>query len=495
MTRRRDITHAQLLEHLARKVAEAAPEGWRRGRVRASGSGTGSAVHAAWYDRPNGSTTGMDVDIVGDPNWTFYFGEVAPGRLDLDLVVEPSGRFEAFTSPAAERPVSGPDRLLLVLEPGNLPAEPGDEQEGPADPTFAGDPDEAVRLFREYLRLRAGILGREHDLHPPLDAAVRARLPRENGAALPSDLMALYGEADGESDEGMLLGNQTWFALEHTLDRSRVWSPTLTWTGDPWWRVADSVPRGAVRQSVHRDGWVRFATNTGGDFLAVDLDPGPSGRPGQVVHISKGYGAVYVADSVTTLLRRHVEALERGDYTLRTHDPDLEALEDLDPEDIDLDVLNRYLDEEDLEREDLDLYLHIDIGLPREGGAPGRDAMRHVTLTGDAHDLAALCDTSVEALRLVSDHPVDLDVLRTLPRLQGLDLSRADVRGIETLAELNGVLYLCLRYEQWQDLWQGAKEPSFAAIALGGDPSPHEAHAWVLRFGAAAEHHVGDLNP
>ncbi|MBL1100266.1 SMI1/KNR4 family protein [Streptomyces coffeae] len=464
----------------------------------------------------------MDVDIIGDPYWTFYFDTVAPGPLDLELVVESSGRFEAFTSPAAVRPWPSPDTLLLVLEPENLPPEPGDLEEGPADPTFAGDPEEAVRLFREYLGRRTGILGREDGLHPPLDAAVRARLSQGYGVTMPPDLMALYSVADGESGEGMLWENQTWFALEHTLDRSGFWSPKLTWTDDPLWSaVADSDPPGAVKRSAHREGWFRFATNSGGDFLAVDLDPGPSGRPGQVVRIGKDYGAVYVADSVTTLLRRHIEALGRGDYTLRTDDPALEDLDDLDPEDIDLEVLNQYLDEEDLEREDIDLRLHIETGLPGQHPAVGGDNRRRVTLTGrDAPDLAALREAGVEALRLVlepadqevadlaplaghptlrtltlcSQQPVAIQVLRTLPRLSGLDLSGAEVRGIEAIAELDGLLHLCLRYEQWQELWEyRVKVPPLAAVALGGDPSPREAHTWTLRFGAEAEHHKGDL--
>ncbi|WP_329239690.1 SMI1/KNR4 family protein [Actinoallomurus sp. NBC_01490] len=542
MTRRRQISLAQLLERLAHKVAEAAPEGWRRGRVSAAGSRSRSSQYAGWYELSDGRTVGMGVDVVGDTYWAFYFGKVAPGRLGIELVVEASGRYEACTSPAVERTFSASDRLLLVLDPENRPPEPGDEQEGPEDPTYAGDPNEAVRLFREYLRLRAGILGHEGYLSPPLSAASRARLLQEHDVALPPDLVALYGEADGGYDEDMLFENQTWFALARTLDQSHFWVPTLKWTDDPLWSTApDSDPPGAVRRSVHRDGWFRFATNTGGDFLAVDLDPGPAGRPGQIIRLDRDHGAFYVADSVTTLLRHHVDALRRGDYTLRTNDlnaSDFAGLDNaqdfdgLDPEDLDPDLLDRYLDQEGMDRGDLRLYLRVETGLPRKRPATVSDTTRRAILPdSDLHrDLASLREAPIEALRLtlgssepaptgresaagepvdlaplaghptlraltlVSERPVDPYVLLTFPRLRGLDLSRAEVHGIEVTAGLDGLAHLCLRYEQWQELRERAKGPSLPAVALGGVASPRETHAWIEQFGADGEFHEGDLN-
>ncbi|QKW07954.1 SMI1/KNR4 family protein [Streptomyces sp. NA04227] len=571
-TRRPQISLDQLLERLAHKVAGAAPEGWRRGRVSAVGSRSGSAQYAGWYELGDGRRAGMEVEVIGDRYWECYFGEVAPERLAVEFVVEASGRFEAFTSPDAERTFAAADRLLLVRDPDGLPPEPGDEQEGPADPTYAGDPDEAVRLFREYLRLRAGILGHDGYLNPPLDAASRERLLRRYDVALPPDLLALYGEFNGEYDEGMLFENQTWYALEGALDQSSFWFPTLKWSDNPLWSaVPDSDPPGAVRRSVHRAGWHRFATNTGGDFLAVDLDPGPGGRPGQIIRLDRDYGACYVADSMTTLLRHHVDALRRGDYRLRTHDLDAADLEDLDdldgvedlddgedpdnaeefagldPENLDPDLLDRYLDREGMERGDLRLFLTVETGLPRERHAPvGSAATHRVTLSGEGADfhagLVSLRRAPVEALRLVldataptgspegagsseptgssetadspepvdlapllghptlraltlvSECPVDVRVLPTLPKLRGLDLSKAEAHGIDVMTtELDGLAFLCLRYAQWQAVPEPGSASSLAAVALGGDASPRETYDWASRFGAEASFHEGNL--
>ncbi|MFD8866405.1 SMI1/KNR4 family protein [Streptomyces sp. NPDC059590] len=96
------------------------------------------------------------------------------------------------------------------------------------------------------------------------------------------------------------------------------------WELEPWRRtVFDAQPPNTVRRSPLRADWLRFAFDTGGNWLAVDMDPGPNGRPGQVIAVGVDYtqGPTYVADSVTTFLRRLVEALERGDY--RHHDKSL----------------------------------------------------------------------------------------------------------------------------------------------------------------------------
>jgi cell wall assembly regulator SMI1 len=72
----------------------------------------------------------------------------------------------------------------------------------------------------------------------------------------------------------------------------------------------DSHPPGKVRRAIDRPGWVPFVLGTGGDYLAVDMDPGPNGRPGQVIRIGgdSDDGPVYVADSVTTLFRSNWSA-------------------------------------------------------------------------------------------------------------------------------------------------------------------------------------------
>jgi cell wall assembly regulator SMI1 len=95
---------------------------------------------------------------------------------------------------------------------------------------------------------------------------------------------------------------------------------TRDWTDDPLsGAVFDATGPGTVRRLMSRDGWIVVGVNEEGDFLSVEMDPGPAGRPGRVIIIGGDYDGApaYVADSVTTLLRRRAEALERRDYYLR----------------------------------------------------------------------------------------------------------------------------------------------------------------------------------
>ncbi|GAA2113462.1 SMI1/KNR4 family protein [Actinomadura alba] len=402
---------------------------------------------------------------------------------------------------------TNPEEAVLVLRPGTLPADPGDEQDGPADPTPAGDPDEAVRLFREYLRLRTEILGQEEEELPaPLDPARRAELAAACRVALPADLLALYGEADGEFDG--IFHNHPWFDLESTVQGPGYDYDIPGWSGNPvWGQRFDAVPPGRVRRSRSRPGWIPFATSEGGAFLAVDMDPGPAGRPGQVIAVGIDLvGPVYVADSVTAMLRRHVEALRRGDYELDegyldvgAQWPDRWNLE----EKLGWDAGDHGESLREMPSTVQYLTSYQAAGLDLE---PARRAplLRSVTLAGPGPvDLHPLCDAPLEtahlfldhndlsplaghptlrALRLGSRNPVDLGVLRTLPRLHGLDLSRAVVHDIETLLDLDRLLFLSLRHEQWLQLWEHGTLPWLAAAGLGGTPSPADAEEWAARF-------------
>ncbi|WP_372453969.1 hypothetical protein [Actinoplanes hulinensis] len=76
--------------------------------------------------------------------------------------------------------------------------------------------------------------------------------------------------------------------------------------------IFDCVPAGHVRRVSSSNGGVTFARDHGMNFAAVDLDPGPLGRSGQVVtHGRDVWTAVeYVTASVINLLRRAIATLD-----------------------------------------------------------------------------------------------------------------------------------------------------------------------------------------
>ncbi|WP_255953114.1 SMI1/KNR4 family protein [Streptomyces odontomachi] len=143
------------------------------------------------------------------------------------------GHVEAFVSRVI-RPENRFDQRAhrYLLDPDRLPADPGDAQLGPADPTQAGDPEEAVRLLWRLLELRAGAFGWEEgrltafgDVLPaPLDDDEFEELEQEIGVPLPDDLRALYRVADGDDSLG-LLDRHPWFELAEVVElhHDREW--------------------------------------------------------------------------------------------------------------------------------------------------------------------------------------------------------------------------------------------------------------------------------
>ncbi|WP_433180521.1 SMI1/KNR4 family protein [Actinoallomurus sp. CA-150999] len=373
-----------------------------------------------------------------------------------------------------------------------MPPDRGDEQEGPESAVPAGDPDEAVRLFHHYRRLMAQILGYEEELPEPASEEDLSAVEEELGVALPPDLRALYGIADG--DGGLvnpLFDRQEWLPLAEIGDLDDEWLEIAQeWQREPWRRtVFDTQPPNTVRRSPLRPGWIRFAFDTGGNWLAVDMDPGPNGRPGQVIAVGVDYteGPTYVTDSVTTFLRRLVEALERGDH--RRHDKSLWIDADL----------------PDLPGEHTG-YSDGRPSLTRAGQAGPRvqevrvsavedcaflaavpDVCSLVLSSKGSPDLTPLGDRPVEYLELDVEsadltaparnrelrslsvtcaRPVELAPLRAVPNLWALDIAAASVADIATVTELNGLRYLEVTQEQWRELSELGGLPPLAVVGV-----------------------------
>ncbi|WP_125616468.1 SMI1/KNR4 family protein [Actinomadura sp. WAC 06369] len=489
----REAAHGVLL-HAAEEIMKGAPDGWRRALVREYATPHGRGGTGSWYETEgDGDSLSPSLDVRKLYELVGGGEEVA-----VELLVEPSGRFEAVVGRSLTRSRYERDRVLYVLRPDVLPEQPGALEPPCANPTFAGDPDEAVRLFREYLRKRREILEEEEWLAEPLTEDERAALLDRFDGELPPDLLALYGEADGDEDTG-LFHNHPWFALESTtlVEHEEPWS----WGMNPLWSTPGGTPPGVVRRWVGTPKWVPFATSTGGDFLAVDMDPGPAGRPGQVIRMGRNYGGapMLVAPSVTHMLRALVAALDRGAYR------NDEGYLHVDAE------FPSYLDpSKSFWRGNAPIpakpkrIRHLVVDKVRDVDlSPVRNAphLHAVTLFGDGPaDLAPLRDAPVEmlqaelgavdlaplaghpalrAVRLKTSEPVDLGVLRTLPRLQALDLSGSAVRDLGVLRELDGLLSLTLSPEQWREV--GAV-PGLSAAELAGDPAPGQIREWAEGF-------------
>ncbi|MEU4230758.1 SMI1/KNR4 family protein [Nonomuraea sp. NPDC026600] len=493
---------SEILREMCTQIAEAAPEGWLRATANGFADKQDVGLAGVSYRLAASDEHAVEVDLRRGLRQAYRVSGASEQGLSIELTVDASGRFEAVTGLGVSR-LSHPKRgFMYVLKPETLPPNPGDEQEKPVNPTPAGDPEEAVRLLREYLGRRAELLcGMLDDpsgiLPAPLPPSRLEEVESRLNVALPADLRALYGVADGDGQVG-LFGRMSWWmdtsgvAAVHGGDRH--WAPRH-WRDRPFapFRpfVHDADPPGTVRRSVDRRGWIPFVIGTDGNYLAVDMDPASGGRPGQVIRIGSGYyhGPTYVADSVTALLRRYVDALARGDHRIGedgdlwidvpephkgagTHLQTLRVTED-DEANLQLARQAPFLRAVELSR-----CRSADLTALREAPVETLD------IDLKTIDLAPLAGhPTLRAVTLTTPHPVDLGTLRTLPRLEGLDLSRASTHGIRAIAELKGLLYLALRYEQWQELWAYTdRMPALAAAFLAGKVPYDKVADWTAQL-------------
>ncbi|GAA2429442.1 hypothetical protein GCM10010191_48560 [Actinomadura vinacea] len=495
-----------VLRRIAATVAAQAPDGWRSADLRGGGGTSG------WYTMADGIKN-HDRDLHGEPlPFPHRRGKV------IRMAVHASGWFEVAVGGVDEDSAAA-----CVLDEEALPDDPGDDQDGPADPTQAGDPDEAVRLLGDYLRRREAILGHPDELPPP--AEDREESFADLDYPLPDDLRALYEVMDGDGDTGIIDNGYVWMTASDLSylgpGHARYWmdGTTLLFT-DPQRGILDPGPPWAVRRSSDRDGWIPFATAGNDEYLAVDMDPGPGGRPGQVIRIGlRRHGPGYVADSVTSLLRRHVEALDRGDWT--HEDDELK---------IDLGDMAQDRERENgpgestiwADRDPLNPSENTQVLRVRGGGVIDLDAVRGTRLLDlrlskcRSADLNPLRDTPVETLTLsnmeavdlapLADHPtlravtvsvhhaVDLEPLVTAPRLYALVLGGSQVLDLAVLGRMSRLRYLSLRYEQWLELWRrDITLPNLAMAVLSGDPSPSSVAEWArhLPEGGGVQHYIG----
>ncbi|WP_344943967.1 SMI1/KNR4 family protein [Actinomadura miaoliensis] len=426
--------------------------------------------------------------------------------LTLELVCEPSGAYSltAFN----ERVWRGFGKeYCAVLDPGYLPAEPGHLQEGPLDTAPAGDPETAAGRFREYLRRRAE-LGVRDELGDP--AADIGEAERRLGRPLPCDLRALYEIADGERGLAGLFDGYEWLPLdevvrEHARQRERAWGGwELGWDAV----VLDAHPVETVRRCSGHDGWIPFAHDGGGHYLAVDMSPAPKGRAGQVIRIGRDYerGPAYEADSVTALLGRYLRLLDEGEYDVDDEDGWLELGVERAPEPPTSGVLESLPDATALEPSWQELTVNdarrtdlavlratprlralalnrvtaADLGPLRD--LPLEDAALGLDEGGDLGALAA--HPTLRTLSVTGGGPVHIAALRTLPRLYGLDLSRTEIADPGVLAGMGQLRFLSLGPGQWDAMFRdGTLPPALAAARLAGEASLAEAIDWAARLG------------
>ncbi|MEU4690669.1 SMI1/KNR4 family protein [Actinoplanes sp. NPDC023714] len=409
---------------------------------------------------PGVAGRGMVVEMIGDPDgtYTIHWSRDVPS-LPARIVLDEHYRLPGHEVPPARKPgVTG---------------------------SAATDP----AVLAEVGRLVAAFTARHHPAGyaPGWSEEEILDAERQLGVRLPEDLRALYRLVRGDGGESGLLDPFVLVPLNVLLAWNRENHPGYEDGPFDDGMIFDCVPAGHVRRVSSSSGWVTFARDHGMNFAAVDLDPGPLGRIGQVLTYGRDVWApvAYVAASVTDLLRRAVATL--GDERPPAPDPEIRVddLADL-PATAQGVVLNaagpvRFAAFEpftDLRsvRVTADSAL-IDFSLPIE----------RLHVEAARWELGALPATIVDLTLGGNREPASIAGLERLPDLVRLDLSGAAVADIEVIAALPALRVLTLDGRQWTDLLATGRRPDrLAAARLGGAAGVGDAARWARAFGVAS---------
>ena len=148
----------------------------------------------------------------------------------------------------------------------------------------------------------------------------------KTGLALSEDVRALYLENDGQrhgSVNGVWLGLE-FLSLENVREQWRDLCAIAEET-DMNTQIdgCTSYPKGAIQTLYACPGWVPIAYDWGGNHIGVDVNPGPSGRVGQVINCRRDEENKFVmAPSLAAFLEWQLAQLQGGNYVIRTETSD-----------------------------------------------------------------------------------------------------------------------------------------------------------------------------
>jgi cell wall assembly regulator SMI1 len=169
----------------------------------------------------------------------------------------------------------------------------------------------AFNTFETWLRehLPEGAKG----LRPPASEAELSALAQETGLELPEEFLKLYRWHDGQEPgcTGVFYGLE-FLPLSKVLKEWRFAAEEAA-SLDP----VEPSPSWVVRRSIANRHWIPFAGDGGGNFLAIDLQPGPRGVRGQVINFGSDEVLQYaLAPNVTAFISWVAGELARGNVRI-----------------------------------------------------------------------------------------------------------------------------------------------------------------------------------
>lgn len=409
----------------------------------------------------------------------------------------------------------------LVLDPDYC--YPGHQRPVPATnavlDTRPTNPD-VLATVRELVRQYADAYSKANSRAPGLGpgtceediAAAETRI----GYRLPEDLRALYRVVGYDHDDRGVLGITRLMSLDqiaanHLNDHDYADMPSPGRSAVGVWDdslfgpdrvVFDGWPHGVIRRVSRSAGWVTVGTSDGA-VHAVDLDPGPAGRRGQLIEYEPSgvYPPTRWAESVIEALHESIAAQRVGQYPHPDTTPAYSRkLRGGDQSIGDLPGQFAIQELELCERDSFDATELAALHMVRKLRFSGIGSMSLAVppeIPLESLDAAAPC-LDLDPLRghpmlwdvrlAGAEHPVRLAALATLKNLQRLDISQIDVADLEVVATLSNLRVLVANLRQWRHLFDNNAVPAnLAAAELAGDVSFADESHWAAHFGRGAD--------
>lgn len=484
-------------------------------------AGTGIAVLQGRY-RPRAGSSLCTFDAAGQPAFADLGFAMHDLLRRLDEVVRPDGEDRPLVVELA-RDGAGSARLgytfdlptvapvRLILDPRyrhpNHPASPMPAPPGIAVTDRPTDPDVLAAVRGLVAQIESGYTrktGRSPDFGAGHSEEQIRAAEAAMGLRLPEDLRALYRIVS--NDECGLLGAGALLALDSTVTQYLAGTPgTALRPDDPFAVlpvVYEAYPPGRVRRLSRNDWWLEVGTDWGGNSCAVDLDPGPEGRAGQIIQYGRDFhGPVgYVAESVTAALQDVLAGLRddapsgRGSAEREYSHSEWVGQRQVAEVVAGLDVQQLYLNGgAALRLAELAPLRHLrSVSINRatvvEAAVPPGVPVEWLSIDAAEVDLSPLHGhPTLWGLRLACRSPIAIMTLSGLPALAHLDLSGAAVSDLHRVADLPGLRVLELSLPQWREIRElGALPAGLAAAALNGFAPLEEADEWAAWLRGAA---------
>jgi cell wall assembly regulator SMI1 len=447
-------------------------------------------------------------------------------RLVTELTVWSSGEFTVQYSFDLDLPFQlGMDIVSpqLILDPNyRNPGHTGSGTERPPNlrtdraPTDPHTLVEVQRLVDAYAARYTRLCGHPPDFPRGYSEEELAAAEAQLGFRLPEDLRAVYRTMREDPDIG-LLGRFCHLPLDQVVEYHRN---AATETDDPFDSVFDitpvvfeAYPYGRMQRVSRNDWWVTVASNYGGDYWAIDMDPAHDGVPGQLFeHGRDTLGRPrYAAASVLEVLRAVAASGDEGwtpeeggrlwppesfdfgvSLTSQSRSITVNArglaagVADIDnPEliqeviihapdlDIDLRELSPLSSLRDIR---VTKARHVELTVPRE--LP----VESVNVTAAGIGVASLAGHPTVWRLILSGNnaaAVDITPLTITPALSYLDLAQAEIVDAAPLASIPLLRALSLNVDQWRTVRQPNLARRLAAARLQGPAYLAQAITWI----------------